>query len=98
MTTRLKVRVQPGARRTGLAGWMADGTLRLAVSAPPEDGKANRAVIALLAAVLEVRESALRMTRGARSRGKTIEVDGLDERTVASRIDAALDVARRSSG
>ena len=69
---------------------MADGTLKLDVGAPPEDGRANRAVVALLSAVLGVRESAARVVRGERSRGKLVEVDGLDDREARSRITAAL--------
>lgn len=93
MTTALPVRVRPGARRAGLTGWMADGTLRLSVSEPPEQGRANRAVVALLAAVLGVRESAVRIVRGRGARGKRIEVDGLEEYQVRARITAALEAA-----
>ncbi|HKQ59417.1 MAG TPA: DUF167 domain-containing protein [Candidatus Eisenbacteria bacterium] len=100
MSAALRVRVQPGARLTGLVGWMADGTLKLKVSAAAEDGRANRAVVELLAAVLGVREQAVAVTRGNRSRSKTIEVQGLDERTLAARIDSALgasEAAQRST-
>ena len=90
MKAALRVRVQPGARGTGLVGWMADGTLKLRVSAAAEEGRANRAVVELLAAVLAVREQAVRVARGERSRSKTVEVDGLDDRMVAARIETAL--------
>jgi len=86
----LEVRVQPRARTSGLVGWMADGTLKLKVSEPAEDGRANRAVEALLANVLGVRTSAVRVTRGLSSRGKTVEVEGLDRAAIAARITAAL--------
>src|SRR5689334_25378665 len=45
--TRISVRVQPGARRTALLGRLADGTWKLAVTAPPEGGRANDAVVEL---------------------------------------------------
>ncbi len=73
---------------------MADGTLKLKVSEPPEGGRANRAVVTLLAAALGVRERAVHVVRGQGSRVKLIEVDGLDERDVRSRITAALDAGR----
>jgi uncharacterized protein (TIGR00251 family) len=91
VTAVLRLRVQPGARRAGLVGWMADGTLKLAVSEPPEDGRANRAVAALLAATLGVRESAVRVVRGHGARTKVIEVDGMDEQAVRTRLATALD-------
>ena len=90
MTAGLAVRVQPGARRTGLVGWMADGALKLRVSARPKDGRANRAVIELLAATLGVRVAAVRVVRGSSARAKRVEVEGLDEHDVRSRITAAL--------
>lgn len=86
----LAVRVQPGARAEGLVGRMADGTLKLRVAAPPEDGRANRAVEGLLAEVLGVRESQVKVTRGASSRAKTVEIEGLDDAAVAARIESAL--------
>lgn len=86
----LEVRVQPKARSAGLVGWMADGTLKLRVSEPAEDGRANRAVEALLAAVLGVRVQAVRVIRGRSSRGKTVEVEGLDRAAIAARITAEL--------
>ncbi len=70
---------------------MADGTLKLSVSEPPEDGRANRAVVALLAAALGVRETAVRVVRGQGSRTKRVEVDGMDERKVRARITAVLE-------
>jgi hypothetical protein len=93
VTARLAVRVQPGARGSALVGWMADGTLKLKVSAPPEDGRANRAAAELLAKAVRVRAVAVRVVRGASSRAKLIEVDGVDERELRSRITAALAAA-----
>ena len=87
---RLAVRVQPGARTEGLVGRLADGTLKLRVTAAAEDGRANRAVEALLAVVLGVKRARVRVIRGAASRAKTIEIDGLDEAAVAARIERAL--------
>ena len=98
MTTRLAVRVQPGARATSLVGWMADGTLKVRVSAPPEGGKANRAVEELLAAVVGVRTGAVKVVRGQTARAKQVEVDGLDEAAMRSRITAALAAEARDGG
>ena len=87
----LELRVQPGARRTRLVGWMADGTLKLSVSEPPEDGRANRAVVELLAATLGVRETVVRVVRGHGARSKRVEVDGMDEQTLRRRLTGAME-------
>ncbi len=71
---RVAVRVQPGARRPGLRG-MYGPRLRIAVDAPPVDGKANRAVVALFAALVGVRPSAVRIGLGAGSRDKRVDID-----------------------
>ncbi|NOT32713.1 MAG: DUF167 domain-containing protein [Candidatus Eisenbacteria bacterium] len=90
LSTRLAVRVQPGARREGLVGWLADGSLKLRVSAAPEDGRANRAIEALLATRLGLASGAVAVVRGATSRMKQVKIEGLDDVTVRGRIDAAL--------
>jgi len=87
----LELRVQPGARRTRLVGWMADGTLKLSVSEPPEDGRANRAVVELLAATLGVRETVVRVVRGHGARTKMVEVDDVDGQILRARITTALE-------
>jgi uncharacterized protein len=86
----LEVRVQPGARTDDLVERLADGTLKLRVTAVAEQGRANRAVETLLARVLGVREAQVRVTRGGASRSKTIAIDGLDDAAVAARIETAL--------
>ena len=75
---------------------MADGTLKLAVSAPPENGRANAAVVELLAEVLGLRARQLKLVRGAGSRTKVIAVDGLEASEVMRRLEAAL--ARSTGG
>lgn len=92
---RLRLKVQPKARREGIAGWTpeadgADGTgwvLKLSVGAPPEDGKANAAVIALLAKTLGVAKSAISVVSGATDRRKLVEIRG-DERKLRAALDA----------
>ena len=68
-TALLRVRVQPKARANAVLGWRGEA-LRVTVTAAPEDGKANRAVIELLAATLSVPPSSISLVRGATSRDK----------------------------
>lgn len=98
MKARLAVRVQPGAHRAGLVGWMADGSLRLAVSAPPEGGRANAAVEELLGAALGLPRRQVTVVRGHRTRAKLIEVQGLDEAEARRRLERALEERRKRDG
>jgi uncharacterized protein (TIGR00251 family) len=68
------LRVQPRARRAALEP--ADGALKAAVTAPPEDGKANAAVIALLAEQWRLPKSSFDVIRGQTARAKTVHVAG----------------------
>jgi len=86
---RLRLKVQPKARRETIAGCAPDPdgvALKLSVGAPPEDGKANAAVIALLAEALGVAKSAISVVSGATDRRKLVEIRG-----EATHLRAALD-------
>jgi uncharacterized protein (TIGR00251 family) len=71
-----QVRVIPGASKNGVAG-IQDGALKVKLTAPPVEGKANRACVEFLAGLLGVRRSALAITSGEKSRKKTVSVTGL---------------------
>jgi uncharacterized protein (TIGR00251 family) len=75
---RLRVRVTPRAGRNELAG-ERDGVLLVRVTAPPEGGKANVAVCRVIAKALGVAPSRVSVVRGAGSRQKVLEIEGLDE-------------------
>jgi uncharacterized protein (TIGR00251 family) len=74
---RIAVRVQPRAARDEIAG-ERDGALLVRVTAPPVDGKANDAVCKLLAKRLGVARSRVAVVRGASSRDKLIEMEGVE--------------------
>lgn len=69
------VLVQPRASRAKL-GPVHDGRLKVSVTAPPVDGEANAAVIAIFAKTLGVARSAVEVVAGASSRRKTVRVTG----------------------
>ena len=83
--TRLRVKVTARARRNEVLGYQGD-VLRLKVAAPPVEGKANAAVVELLAAHLRVSKSSIRIVSGEHAPLKLIEVTGLDSATVAERL------------
>jgi len=72
----LAVRVTPRSRRPGIGGMEADGALAVAVSAPPEDGKATAAVIGLLAEHFGLPKRAFVLTQGASARRKRFKIEG----------------------
>ena len=82
---RLRVRVKPGARNDVLLGWHG-GALKIAVSAPPERGKANEAVIRLLAGHLGLPRDRVSIVSGAASRDKTVRVEGLTASGIRARL------------
>jgi len=93
VTSRLRVRVHPGARRERIGRRMADGAWRIEVHAAPEGGRANDAVVALVAAVTGVKRDAVRVVVGHGSRSKLIEIDGLAIEDVETRLERAAQEA-----
>ena len=79
----IDVRVQPRARRTALVCDQA-GVLKAAVTAPAEDGKANAAVIELLAHEWRLTKSAIEVVRGGTARQKVLAIEGQPDVIAAS--------------
>lgn len=72
---RFALRVQPRAARNAVAGMLGDA-VKLAVTAPPVDGKANEAVVEFLAALFGVAKSSIAIVSGQSGRNKVIAVRG----------------------
>lgn len=83
------VRVQPRAKRNAVAGELGE-VLKIALTAPPVDGKANEACIAFLAELLAVPRSSITIAAGETSRNKVIRVSGVSAAQVETRLAAAL--------
>lgn len=77
---RLDLKVTPGARKTGFDGWFTDADgrkrLKVKVTAAPEKGKANKAVVKLLARALGVAPSDIEVVHGETDRNKTLQIAG----------------------
>jgi uncharacterized protein len=69
------IRVQPRAARTAISGTVGDA-LKVSVSAPPLDGRANVAVVEFFSEVLSVPSSAVQVVAGERSRNKIVRIAG----------------------
>ena len=79
----IELRVQPRARRTMLQ--LSNTTLKVAVAAPPVDGKANAAILTLLAETWGMPKSALSIVKGRTSRTKRVAMAG-DPAVLSERI------------
>ena len=81
----LPVRVHPGAKCNAMTG-VHDGAVKISLTTPPTDGRANKALIAFLAKQLGVPRSGIILLTGATSRSKTLRVAGKS----AADVQAAL--------
>ena len=82
----ITVRVVPRSSRNAVAGWEADGSIKIKVQTPPEDGRANREVCALLARTLGLPVAAVRLESGTRARIKVLHIEGLDLTDVRAKL------------
>src|SRR5579862_2722462 len=71
----IRVKVTPKSSKTEVTGYLPDGTWKVKVAAPPEKGKANRALCECLAQKLGVAKSRVRIVAGETSHLKRIRVD-----------------------
>lgn len=74
---RLRLHIQPGAKKTEVAGLHGEA-LKIRLAAPPVDGKANACLIAFLADRLGVAKAAISLVSGDTSRAKRVRISGID--------------------
>ena len=86
----LPVRAQSGARKAGVLGEQA-GALKIAVTAPPEDGRANRALLEALRAALGLKRSQVELISGATSRDKRFLIRGMPKTELENRLAGLLE-------
>lgn len=82
----LAVRVTPRSARNEIAEILSDGTVRVRLTAPPVDGKANAALIKFLAEVLGVAPSRLEIVAGETGRDKLVSILDMDVETAQRKI------------
>jgi hypothetical protein len=83
------VKVHPRARKNAITG-VAGDALKLAINAPPVDGKANQAVIEFFAELFAIPRSSVTITSGETSRNKIVRISGLSRGAVEQRLTEAL--------
>lgn len=85
----VRIKAVPGARRSEIAGVLGEGAqarLKIRISAPPEDGKANKAICKLVAKALGVKAREVSVATGRTNPEKTLRIEGVD----AERLTALL--------
>jgi uncharacterized protein (TIGR00251 family) len=85
----LPVRAQPGAKRVGVQGEQ-NGALKVAVTAPPQDGRANEALLEVLRQALGLKRSQLELLSGQTARDKRFLVRGLARAELEAKLAALL--------
>jgi uncharacterized protein (TIGR00251 family) len=90
LSARILIKAHPGARRSEVAGRRGD-ILQVRVTAPPEGGKANEAVRETLAEALGIARSRIAIVRGAASRQKVVQIEGMSEAEARRLLDAGGD-------
>lgn len=88
--TRIRLRVKPGARKNAVLG-VHGGALKVGVTAAPEKGKANRAVLGVLAEALDLAPSALEILSGLASPDKSVRAP-LPPEEIRSRLSSLIGV------
>jgi len=81
----LSVRAQPGARRNALVGEQA-GALKVAVTAPPDQGRANDAIVELLAEAFGLKRSQIELVSGMTGKQKKILIRGISVESLRAKL------------
>ena len=79
------VKVHPRARKNAITGVVGDA-IKLALTAPPVEGKANQAVIEFFAELFAIPRSSVTIASGETSRNKVIRIAGVSKRAAAQRL------------
>lgn len=85
--TVITLHLQPGAKRSAVCGMFGDA-VKLAVQAPPVDGRANSALRTFLAAQLKLPTAAVTLVSGASGRDKRVRVDGITPEQALTALEA----------
>ena len=93
----IAVRAQPGARRNGVVGEQ-NGSLKVAVTAPADRGRANKALADVLAESLGLKKSQVELLAGPTSRDKRFLLRGVTVEQVRQRLEAMLDGDTETAG
>jgi uncharacterized protein (TIGR00251 family) len=86
----LAIRVTPRARRNEVAGILNDGTIRIRLTAPPVEGKANEALVKFLSSILGISKSRIEIVAGQTGRDKLVSLLDMNPETAQQKILESL--------
>jgi uncharacterized protein len=89
----IAVSVQPGAKKSEWVGVLEDGTVKIKIKAPAQEGKANQELIRFLSESLGLRKSGVRIVSGETGRKKKILLSDIDPASLLSRLPAEIRAA-----
>jgi len=90
----LVIRVIPRAKKNEISEILDDGTIKIRLTAPPTEGKANMVLIEFLADLLDVSVSKIEIVKGEKSRMKLLTIQNIDPDTVDKKIRESLDLKK----
>lgn len=90
----LRLHVQPGAGKTTVVGRHGDA-IKVRVASPPEGGRANDAVVVLIAQTFDLKLASVTLVSGQTSRSKRVQIDGIAEAEVQRCLELAMADATR---
>jgi uncharacterized protein (TIGR00251 family) len=84
---KLQIKVIPSSSKDCIAGWLED-TLKVKVKAPPEKGKANKAIVKVIEKILDLPKGSIKITSGTTSSRKVIEIQNNDDDIIKKKLAA----------
>lgn len=81
---RFEVKVQPKSSQNQITG-IVEGVMKIRLTSPPVDGKANQALINMLSKIVDVPKKSITIIRGETSTNKLIQISGVDKETLLYR-------------
>jgi len=85
--TKITIRVIPRAKKSEISQVLDDGTIKIRLTAPPVEGKANQALVRFLADVFGISSSRIEIISGLKGRKKVVLLEGINEKTARSMIE-----------
>lgn len=87
----IAIRVIPRAKKNKISEILSDGTIKIRITAPPVDRKANTALIRFLSDILDIPKSRIDIVAGEKSRNKLVSIYGLNPTIVNKRIEQYIE-------